>query len=435
MARRRLNPMGAAVLANIALGAGKYYVRKYGTKAALAAGTAYAGYKGIKYATSSKPKVTRETVVAPKRTKVVVQPIRKKIVRKKISPSYTKSNMGRRRAPGKMIRQQADGQRKEYSFKNGKKLTSSALVDKTVKAAIQRQLFFWRRYDVEGAGNAFALGLDNAIGGTTRFLPIYMFDLTARPQVVLGTQQDAIFAYRLATDTTGTADGKVRWVNVAGKTAANVDSTAVQPYETSNLANDRFSAPISLLNWVDIRAQFQGPRAVPGKITVQLIKLLDEDIDPNPSNGLVGNSGATNIKHQVFWQSEIASCTVSPVHIYTRPKQKYIKVLASKTFETQPRESVDKDARGQMTVLKWFNRLNKIINYNNRGSQVSNDNDLVDGRLPTGTNLSGIGISPYADSKDKIFLYVKAYQPITSGDPEFASSFELNCRMCHSAMV
>lgn len=426
--RRKLIPAAGMipVAANILGGIVRQGVRKYGIKAlsaGVAGAAAYGGARQYKYTT--KPKVKREKVVQAIKT----QPYKKK--------NITKKKMSYRRSmnfPTKSRAMVTDNQRKYATFSSGKKLTTSALVDKTVKASLQRCVFFFRRYTQEATGGSFQYGLDSSVGGSTRYFPLYLFDLTARPQYVNGVLKQATCGLRAICDTTGVNDGKIRWQTINGNDKDNVSNAYVQFDEGTSLSQIQSSGK-SLINWFDIKAQVQGARNIPTKVTFEIIKLLDDELDPVDGNGSTTTNGITSTQHQQYWQSEIAQLTYSPIHTFQKPKKRYVKIISSKSFTFQPKESVDNDTRGQLYVLKWFNRINKIVNYNNSGTVLADDNDFVNGKIPT--NPSGQAVSPYADASDKYYLRVKAYSGIslTSFDPTVHPSFELNLRMCHSTLV
>lgn len=328
----------------------------------------------------------------------------------------------------------ADSQRQTVQYTSGKKMSNDQLVKKTVMAAMQRQIFYFRQYAVEATSALFNFGFDHSgVGGGTRFLPLYLFDLTARPQYQNGIVVPALGAWRAVTDTAGAGDGKIRWVSVQGIDQNGSNSLFIQSEETSALQPIQSQAQ-SMLSWVNIAAQMQGARNIPTTISFEIIKLLDDELDPQPTSTNV-NSGSTSTAHQVYWQSEIAKLTVSPLHRYSLPKRKWVKVIASKKFTFQPKESVDFDTRGQMQVLKWFNRVNQLCNYNNIGNTVSDDNAFSSRTVVTNNN--GLSVSPYCDTKDKLFLRVKAYVPIAAAgfDATIHPSFEINLRMCHSSLV
>lgn len=389
----------AAVAANIGLGVARGAVRKYGGRVAGAAAATGVGAAILN-------RFRRKAGVKPKYRRV-----------------------------GLTTSQGADTTRKEVVVSSGRKLTTSQLVDRTVKAAMSRSVFFWRRYAVEATGQGFDLSLDQAISSAQlrRYFPLYLFDLTARPQNISNSVRDAFFGHRAYCDTTGADDGKIKWVSISGLTANATNSDYVQVAEGTNLSGGQ-SQGRSILNWVDIRAQIQGARNIPTKVTFQIVKMLDDELDPMP-NGSYTTTGANSTPHQVFWQSQIAELTVNPIHTYTMPKKRHLQIIATKTFTFQPKESVDNDTRGQLFVLKWFNRVNQICNYNNSG--VVNTDDATFNSRTMPVNVAGNTVSPYADTKDKMFLLVKGYAPIAASayDANIHPSFELNCRMCHNTLV
>lgn len=421
----------APILANIA----QNYIRKKVQKSAakIAGATAVAGAGGLLLSRKGKTTNTSSstsTMVARKRvsTRKRTPATRGKVMRYRKRPTVVR----RGRPPPAVIN--PDTQRAYVAMRTGKKISETQLIAKTAKASIQRSVFFWRQYNAEAVGGDFPLNLDHAgITGDTRYFPVYLFDLTARPQNVGGVVRDALFGCRACASTSGANDGKIRWVSIAGLTANSTASNWVQVDESTNLAGGQSSGR-SLMNWVDIKAQIQGPRNIPSKIKFEIIRMLDDELDPVPQ-GSFTQDGTNSTAHQVYWQSFIAGCSVSPLHQYTLPRRKYVQVVATKEFVTEPRESVDLDTRGQLFVLKWFNRINKIMNYNNSGIVTTDDATFSSRTIVT--NSSGNNVSTHADTKDKLWLRVSSYAPIaTAGfDKTVHGSFELSVRMCHSAMV
>lgn len=321
-------------------------------------------------------------------------------------------------------------QQQFHAFRKGRKLPASAIVRRTVLASAQREIYQWRNYSVDTtASSAFTLTLDHTVGATQRNFPLFLFDLTGRHQNQNGTPVVPTTCLRPYCDIAGANDGKIRWAAVN-----TMDSTgsAFSPYlqrtETTNQETTS-SHSKSFLEWVDMRFNFMGCTVRPTKITVSLVKLLDDELDPWVTDGVA------NPQHQSAWQSHLAALTVNNIHVYTRPEKRTIQVLDVKTLEFQPISTTESDSRGHVHTLKWFYRANKMCKYGNGGLQVTDDASYSSRFLPA--NTAGLSTSPYADTKDRLFLLIKAYAPTTAAafDRTIHPSFEANLRMKHTTMV
>lgn len=430
----------ASVLANIGLS----YARKYATKALGAGAATVAGYKVgkemayTKKRSSRKPKTSTRSYKAPPTN--VAKRVPKMGFRRKggvITPvpygqgQYVQGNL---RSRGKPFTEAADNSRAYHVSSTGRKLTGGTLAKRVTLDSLQRQIFFVRAYEQEvTAGAPFWNRLSHVTDATNRYFPLYLYDLTARPQYVGGALQQPYACFRPYCAIAGATDGKIQWQTVAHRNAALVNDDKWQIMEQSSLASTQSFAK-SMLSWVDIRLQIQGPRNIPGRIRAHIVQLLDDEYDPCPNNALTTN-GTNSVPHQVFWESVIAEDTVNPLHIVTRPSKPGFRILGTKEFVTQPRESIDNDTRGQMHVLKWFMRMNHQCNYNNAGLTYVNDTQFGDGTLYP--NTPGYGVSTTTDTRKKIYLLIRSLAPNCTAavDNTVHGSFESHIRTCHTVMI
>lgn len=427
----------ASILANIGLS----YARRYAPKALAAGAATVATTKAIRemaYTKRSGRKKSKPTTRAYKAPPTVrAKRVPKMGIRRKqggIMPYSRAQPVQNARFGSKTYTESADNSRAYHSSTQGRQLSSTTLAKKATLSSLQRQIFFVRAYEQEtSAGAPFWNRLSHTVTGTRRDYPLYLYDITARPQYVGGANLLPFACIRPYCDVTGANDGKIKWQTVNHRDSVN-NNTAYWNYEESSSLASAQSFSTSMLKWVEIRMQIQGPRNIPGRIRVDLVQLLDDEYD-NAPNGSSVVDGTNSTPHQVFWQSVIAEDVCNPIHKITRPKRPGFRFLGSKSFVTQPRESIDNDTRGQMHVLKWFVRLNHTCNYNNAGTTFTDDANQVTGVLPT--NTAGNTVSPYTDTSKKIFLMVRSLAPSATAavDNTVHGSFEINMRTCHSVLV
>lgn len=358
--------------------------------------------------------------------------------RKRAAVKTRKSKLPRRFGPGPsggVYRDEGAGynQQQYHTAVKGRRISSQALVQRTVMAGAQREIFQWRNYAVDSTASPnLSLTLSHTVGVTERQFPLYLFDLTGRIQNIAGSPLSPTVCLRPYCDVTGAADGKVKWAvqNTLDSTGGGF-SPYLQRTEGTTISSSA-SQTKSFLEWVDMRFNIMGPTARPTKVTLTLVKLMDDEYDPWITDGTSATSGST---HQVFWQSVLAPLTVNNIHNYTRPARPGFKVLANKTFEFQPISSTESDTRGHIQTLKWFWRANRMLNYANGGVEVTDDASYSSRFIP---NASGGRQSQcLADSSQRIFLMVRAYCPNTGAtfDRTVHPSFEANLRMKHTTMA
>lgn len=321
-------------------------------------------------------------------------------------------------------------QQQYHAFTKGRKLKASTLVRRTVLSSAQREIFQWRNYTIDSTASPnFSLTLDHSVGATQRNFPVWLFDLTGRIQNQNGITVAPEICKRPYCDISGAADGKIRWatMNTLDSTGASF-SPFLQRLEASNQEGSS-SHSKSFLEWVDMRLNIMGPTLRPTKVTCSLIQFLDDELDPWVTDGV------SNEHHQVSWQQQFSALTVNNIHTYTRPERSTFKVLDIKTFEFQPISTTEADNRGHVHTLKWFYRANRMMNYNNGGQQVTDDASYSSRFIPS--DKAGQGTWPYADTKQRIFLLIKAYAPTTAAgfDRTIHPSFEANIRMKHTTMA
>lgn len=295
-------------------------------------------------------------------------------------------------------------------------------MNRVVAGAREQVVYQFRKYIVDATGTTNLVSdIGHLLDATNRTFPATLFDLTGCIQVA-----NAPVVGKRPYCNVGTAtDGKIQWQTVNGIDPNGTTSTVLQRIASpSGVASSSHSK--SFLEWVNIRMNFMGPTTRPTKIQVQLLQFKDSEMDPWSTDGTLSAA------HQAVWQSMLSRLTVNAIHDWKSPDTSAIKVLATKVITFQPIDNQEADVRGHTHTLRWFHRINKLMDYRQGGNQNADDANF--GTTKEIVNVSGENFNNIADSRNRVFLYVSAYCPYSAAafDRTIHPSFEWNLTMKHS---
>jgi len=348
-----------------------------------------------------------------------------KNVGKALSDAYQGARKRRRTVP-KTTRTIADSsayqQNAETRFQSGRKLAAARITSRVVAAARESVVYQFRNYILDAsAATMLKQDIGHVYNGTNRFFPAYLMDLTGCIQVA----NAATPMKRAYCNVGGATDGKIQWETQSGLDPAGAPSQSLQRIESpSGVANSSHSK--SFLEWINLKLSFMGATSRPTRIQVQLIQFRDAEMDPWHHDGTV------SFAHQAVWQSLMSRLTVNALHDWKNPDPKAIKILATKVVTFQPIDNQEADTRGHTHTMKWFHRVNKLLDYRQGGNVTVDDADFSTTKEIV--NISGENFANKVDSRNKIFLYVTAYcsyQNLTV-NAALHPSFEWNVTMKHS---
>lgn len=311
-------------------------------------------------------------------------------------------------------------QREYRSFVKGRRLTPAAFYRKLIPCGRESEKYEYRNYTLDSVNpNNLRQGLGQENPPGQRFLPMYVFHLTGRPQI----NKDAPCCFRAFYSTAGPSANILDWTPTNG-----MDFTGAFVNNNWNLMADSVNGGTlaltkGLLEYVDIRMTLQGPRNQFTRILAQLIQITDSAVDPiefyNTSTVTPGVSSET---HDKFWRQEVAPYTANQCQRYARVRIPGYKVLGSKSFQFQPTSSTENDASGHECHLKWFWRCNRAVDFRRTIGQTLAD-DLATTNLGDQRDLQ---CDSAPRPNQRVYLLLRAYAPFAAGgfDNTLHPSFE-----------
>lgn len=282
-----------------------------------------------------------------------------------------------------------------------------------------------------GANGYFWCNKQISGDATFDFLPIYMYDLTACNNVVNGVYTSAQPFYRAKC---AVADGSIQWDYVNGLT----DSGATG----NTLLNEKLQSTSSLttmpheksrLLYSDVRLNLYGARNKAIKWVIQVVKILDDALDPIPTNA--PSSASAPYQWQTknsFYQGLLKPMTFNPLAL-TGAEQVSRRMKILKTYSTviQPTSTTESDVNPHCKILKWFMRWERDLNYEQRGAILTTGATFLNEADFAGQTNQ---VSPYVKPENKIFLLIRASDYTVQdqqNDNLRHGSFDMTIRLKH----
>jgi hypothetical protein len=316
----------------------------------------------------------------------------------------------------------------------GSRLDDRSLVDRAVKATVERTVYQHRKYANDGTNvNNYAQPLAQIVTAGKRYLPVYIADLTRINQThIIDSNFKVSFMRRMYMDTApGASDGKIKWEDVDG---IGADGSTPSPFlfiaEDKSLAPRQKPIAKSIMNWVSIKLNLMGARTRPGYFKVQIVTLGDDEhLDPWTKDGILPQHGA-------FWQDHVARLTCNTIHDLPKKTKTKMHVLLEKTIAWQPTSTTESDTRAHVDTVNIFYRPNKTIIYQDGSANAGQSTLITDDEQIAVTNAQsasrGVGCGEFA-LKNKMYLLVSAFNPYseTAFNPAVHPSFEWNIKTSH----
>lgn len=265
-------------------------------------------------------------------------------------------------------------------------------------------------------------------------LPLYMYDLTAVNNTVNNVYTSAQPFYRAKVAVT---DGSIQWDYVNGLNAVGTSANTLE-VEKATSYNMGFNLPHekSRLLYTDVRLNLYGAKTRAVKWIIQVVKLLDDSLDPIPTNA--PSSASQPYQWQTknsFYQGLMKPLVFNPLAL-TGAEQvsRRIKILKTYTTIIQPTSTTESDANPHCKILKWFMRWDRDLNFEQRGNILASGETL--------TNDSDYAVqfnqvSTYVKPSQKIFLMIRCndYSVQDQQDTnERHASFDMSIRAKHVPM-
>lgn len=262
-------------------------------------------------------------------------------------------------------------------------------------------------------------------------LPVYVFDLGCTTQNAQPyTSNIARACYRLAVTNEASGIGnQMIWV---GRGAwGRIDTgPGVYPDENSwqyTLMDNEQAAGTNInvgrratLDWVRLKMLVYGKKTRPTYIKASIVLFLDDDLNPTytlnktrygstPSSGVFGFTLPTD--GQDYMRQFVRPLVANPAAVMdVLSDSKKIKVLSSKVIRLAPKESIDSDADPHQSLVDWFHRFNKNLDYSFESvDAIDADNLAQPNQYPT--QQIGVNRCNLQYPKQTPFLMITSYQP------------------------
>lgn len=341
-------------------------------------------------------------------------------------PSGQRRRRPRRRVP-KTLGRDIYSQQTYVAATKGSRLPERQLVDRSVRATIERTVYQFRKYANDGTNvNNFVTDIGQIVTSGRRDLPVYIVDLSRIFQTVVPSPFTPGSAMkRMYMDTSGGDDGKVKWRDIDG---IGSDGSTASPnwFISEDKALSVRQKPIykSIMSWASIKLNLMGSRARPGYYKVQIVNLDEEDlVDPWLSS--------TN-EQITFWQDYVAKLTCNTIHDLPKFQKRKMKILMEKTLAWNPTSTTENDPRAHVDTVNLFYRPNKTFVYQTANAQTNLDDDEKIAVTNDKSTNRGLGISD-SPIKGKIYLLISAFCPYvgTEFNNAIHPSFEWNIKTSH----
>jgi hypothetical protein len=389
----------------------------------------------------------------------------------------------RRRVESKSKVQGNGGMGSELIFvsnKAGKKLRTSAMVDKLVRASLNTVRFRFSNVTEWSSATTpnGVLYLHNGNSGTLNVdlnnMPVVLFSLFGVNQsaqsdptnAIANAEFDPAFPLRRLVHRPGwqlmfdSATNAWRWrrlncVPASGAGTSNrlqLEDTSATSTLTGNLVTSAVTKPLgrkAMCLWTRLRLCFYGKKNDPTRIRIRMIKFTDQEMCPENYNydsatTLNVYSAASNTLNEKadvneFWREYVKPLINNPLsgQIRTQTDRKMI-VLKEHTFSLDPTVSISNDTDGHKRVVDLFQRWGKVCDFSAPNYQAFTEATL------DGENIfpvSSIGYqAQLSKPEDNIYYLIDSYQPVkidegAAVDSTLTASMDYNLQTCWGTLA
>jgi hypothetical protein len=194
-------------------------------------------------------------------------------------------------------------------------------------------------------------------------------------------------------------------------------STDDSPGVQSSISN--WPANNDILDWCQIKTMFYAPTSRPSRIQIDVVQFKDTRLVPDNTTGVSQFACA-------FYQAMSKRFTLSPLETGSEHYQKYLKVLDSKTFIMEPKETTEAPNTN-------FREVNLFYRWNRRCNYKWADDDLMGMTTNNEGQVNQGDVQLQVHPRARIFLMIRGQAlndtvQTTTGMP----SYDIVIRTKHS---
>lgn len=294
----------------------------------------------------------------------------------------------------------------------GRRISRASKQRKLVSASRESVIYSFKALKSFDDNGYFWMSNNVASGALTgnNELPVYVLLLNGR---TIGGSAAVTPLLRMCIRNLGDDDGKLWWNPQAGNVVSGASEGTSQLLQLEYISSDPMPVGQKMhWDWSQVQMNLWGAKNKAVKWNVQICKISDDDV--NPWAQLDANETARTMppEGQLAWLETVKQFVYNPLaKINVESVKSKIKVLKSWEKVIQPTTTVENDADPHCHVLKWFNRWNRNVTFDNK---VLNNGtvglaDDVDMYRPKDI-MSGIQ-KPwqwYPDTRDMVFVMFRA---------------------------
>lgn len=306
------------------------------------------------------------------------------------------------------------------NVKHGKKLARRELLMRLLSAKLNRVNHRWQNITNSASGTgAYILNyfLDTAAAQSS-FIPVYLFDLScAQQQIIDGVQTFGCPASRLRRN--GISNDYFTEPVLGRNSDDNGDAAAWTLERNAGLTNTK-EYEQSLIETVSIKLLLYGARKFPSQVKVQIVS-FSEGYTPNAYQSLSVAGPATVSEAEpsisgtdealfdwnAMWMQHVAPLIGNPIGTRPYATRQLMKVHKSKTYDFQPKESIDLDITGDQVAVFFNYKMYKTVDYTR--SQTVSDVTVAEEANPNEWSIrDSKELEVHARPEQRMFLMVSA---------------------------
>lgn len=272
------------------------------------------------------------------------------------------------------------------------------------------------------------IGLYTGGSATITNYPIYAFDMT-QANYQSGLTYLAPACLRLNYDS---SISKLIWTPVVGLDPDGSFSNNFSANQPNGLKylDSKTTFQRSFLEYLAMNFNFTGPTTKPARVTLQLVVFTDEWADPFGQCGFYKNGlDQEIIQHERFWSEEAARLVENPIHKIARYQRRLpYRVLSSKMIDFQPTSTTESDVRGHIQTIKWFRRVNRVLNYSSRDAGPYDNNSMQSSSLMAPLNAQqaeNFGYRPQRSARYMLIVRANCWDKDTAATPSTATNVRM----------
>lgn len=356
----------------------------------------------------------------------------KRVVKRK---GYKKAGPKNKRLYKRKVKSQTGGysqwETEKAVSRLSKRVSNLTLLNRYVRANQEKVIYKWngvKNFD----DNGFYWFNNKADITDTRYLPIYSFDLTS----CVNTTNNGITIPSIPMHQMYQVGGGIGFAaslcpDVSGGTSlTSTWGLERAPYTNSvDVISPATPHSKDILKWLSIKTNLWGCKNRSTKFRLEIVQFKDDALLPV-------SMVSANDKRTALFQSLVKPLAYNPIASIQTDLRKKMRVIKSETFIIQPTSTTETDQDPHVRTVNWFMRLDKMLDYSQKGQKISNVTDVVD----DSDYVQNVGQQNdcYIDPTKRMYLML--YATNFGADAEFNSnvetpSFDLVVRACHTVIA